>query len=105
MPDMVRLAVYPDVLTEETVDVPITAINMPPDKVLRTFPSKVSVKFTIGASRFRTIKPGQFTVVVDYNEIAANPSDKCTLQLRSVPRSVSKASLEMETVDYLLEQQ
>ena len=105
MPDMVRLAVYPDVLTEETVDVPITAINMPPDKVLRTFPSKVSVKFTIGASLFRTIKPGQFTVVVDYNEIAANPSDKCTLQLRSVPRSVSKASLEMETVDYLLEQQ
>lgn len=105
MPDMVRLAVYPDVLTEETVDVPITAINMPPDKVLRTFPSKVSVKFTIGASLFRTIKPSQFTVVVDYNEIAANPSDKCTLQLRSVPRSVSKASLEMETVDYLLEQQ
>ena len=105
MPDMVRLAVYPDVLTEETVDVPITAINMPSDKVLRTFPSKVSVKFTIGASLFRTIKPSQFTVVVDYNEIAANPSDKCTLQLRSVPRSVSKASLEMETVDYLLEQQ
>ena len=105
MPDMVRLAVYPDVLTEEMVDVPITAINMPPDKVLRTFPSKVSVKFTIGASLFRTIKPSQFTVVVDYNEIAANPSDKCTLQLRSVPRSVSKASLEMETVDYLLEQQ
>ena len=101
MPDMVRLAVYPDVLTEEMVDVPI----MPPDKVLRTFPSKVSVKFTIGASLFRTIKPSQFTVVVDYNEIAANPSDKCTLQLRSVPRSVSKASLEMETVDYLLEQQ
>jgi hypothetical protein len=105
MPDMVRLAVYPDILTEETVDVPITAINMPPDKVLRTFPSKVSVKFTIGASLFRTIKPSQFTVIVDYNEIAANPSDKCTLQLRSVPRSVSKASLEMETVDYLLEQQ
>lgn len=105
MPDMVRLAVYPDVLTEEMVDVPITAINMPPDKVLRTFPSKVSVKFTIGASLFRTIKPSQFTVVVDYNEIADNPSDKCTLQLRSVPRSVSKASLEMETVDYLLEQQ
>lgn len=105
VPSMVRLAVYPDVLTEETVDVPVTAINMPDNMVLRTFPSRVSVRFTVGASLFRTIKPSQFKVVVDYNDLANNPSDKCTLQLRSVPRTVSKARLDIETVDYLLEQQ
>ena len=105
VPPTVRLSVYPDVLTEEAIEVPITAINMPPGMVLRTFPSKVTVRFTIGASLFRTIKPSLFKVVVDYEELAANPSDKCTLQLRSVPRSVSKASLEIERVDYLLEQQ
>ena len=105
VPPTVRLSVYPDVLTEEAIEVPITAINMPPGMVLRTFPSKVTVRFTIGASLFRTIKPNLFKVVVDYEELAANPSDKCTLQLRSVPRSVSKASLEIERVDYLLEQQ
>ena len=105
VPPTVRLSVYPDVLTEEAIEVPITAINMPPGMVLRTFPSKVTVRFTIGASLFRTIKPNLFKVVVDYEELAANPSDKCTLQLRSVPRSVSKASLEMDRVDYLLEQQ
>ena len=105
VPQMVRLAVYPDVLTEESVDVPVTAINMPDNMVLRTFPSKVAVRFTIGASLFRTIKPSQFKVVVDYNDLVNNPSDKCQLQLRSVPRSVSKAHLELETVDYLLEQQ
>ncbi len=105
VPPTVRLSVYPDVLTEETIDVPITAINMPPGMVLRTFPSKVTVRFTIGASLFRTIKPNLFKVVVDYEELAANPSDKCTLLLRSVPRSVSKASLEIDRVDYLLEQQ
>jgi len=105
VPPTVRLSVYPDVLTEEAIEVPITAINMPPGMVLRTFPSKVTVRFTIGASLFRTIKPNLFKVVVDYEELAANPSDKCTLQLRSVPRSVSKASLEIDRVDYLLEQQ
>ena len=105
VPSTVRLSVYPDVLTEEAIEVPITAINMPPGMVLRTFPSKVAVRFTIGASLFRTIKPSLFKVVVDYEELAANPSDKCTLQLRSVPRSVSKASLEIDRVDYLLEQQ
>ena len=105
VPSTVRLSVYPDVLTEEAIEVPITAVNMPPGMVLRTFPSKVTVRFTIGASLFRTIKPNLFKVVVDYEELAANPSDKCTLQLRSVPRSVSKASLEIDRVDYLLEQQ
>ena len=105
VPSTVRLSVYPDVLTEEAIEVPITAINMPPGMVLRTFPSKVTVRFTIGDSLFRTIKPNLFKVVVDYEELAANPSDKCTLQLRSVPRSVSKASLEIDRVDYLLEQQ
>ena len=63
------------------------------------------MRFTIGASQFRTIRPEQFNVVVDYQALAENPSDKCTLQLRSVPSSVSKAKLELDKVDYLLEQQ
>lgn len=105
VPSMVRLAVYPDVLTEETVEVPVTAVNMPANMVLRTFPAKVTVRFTVGASLFRAVKPSQFCVVADYNELSANPSDKCTLHLLGMPHTVSKARLEMETVDYLLEQQ
>ena len=46
-----------------------------------------------------------FKVVVDYNELSQNPSDKCTLQLIGVPHSVSKARLDFQRVDYLLEQQ
>jgi hypothetical protein len=34
VPSTVRLSVYPDVLTEEAIEVPITAINMPPGMVL-----------------------------------------------------------------------
>jgi len=105
VPSSVRLSVYPDVLTEETVEVPVSAINMPEGMVLRTFPARVTVRFTIGASLFRTIRPDQFKVVVDYEELMAHPSDKCTLQLRSVPRTVSKARLDVAKVDYLLEQQ
>lgn len=105
VPSTVRLSVYPDVLTEESIEVPVSAVNMPAGMVLRTFPSRVTVRFTIGASQFRMIRPEQFNVVVDYQTLAENPSDKCTLQLRSVPSSVSKAKLELDKVDYLLEQQ
>lgn len=105
VPNTVKLSVYPDVLTEETVDVPVTAVNMPDGMVLRTFPARVTVRFTIGASLFRSISPDQFKVVVDYDELKEHPSDKCTLQLRGVPRTVSKARLDVTKVDYLLEQQ
>lgn len=105
VPSTVRLSVYPDVLTEESIEVPVSAVNMPAGMVLRTFPSRVTVRFTIGASQFRMIRPEQFNVVVDYQALAENSSDKCTLQLRSVPSSVSKAKLELDKVDYLLEQQ
>ena len=105
VPSTVRLSVYPDVLTEESIEVPVSAVNMPAGMVLRTFPSRVTVRFTIGASQFRMIRPEQFNVVVDYQALAENPSDKCTLQLRSVPSSVSKAKLELDKVDYLLAQQ
>lgn len=66
VPSTVRLSVYPDVLTEESIEVPVSAVNMPVGMVLRTFPSRVTVRFTIGASQFRMIRPEQFNVVVDY---------------------------------------
>jgi hypothetical protein len=105
VPSMVRIGLYPDILTEESVDVPISAVNMPQGKVLRTFPSKVSVRFTVGASMFRMIKPEQFKVIADYNDLTAHPSDKCNIYLRVYPHNVTKAHLDINKVDYLIEQQ
>ena len=78
---------------------------MPEGKVLRTFPSKVRVNFTVGASLFRLINADQFSVVVDYNELIANPSDKCSIILKTSPHSVRNARLQRSQVDYLIEQQ
>lgn len=106
VPDKVRLAFYTDVLTEASIgDIPILGINMPAGKVLRTFPSKVSVKFVTGVSQFRKLSAADFTVVVDYREIAAHPSDKCNLYLKSVPQGISRAALEVNQVDYLIEEE
>ena len=105
VPKEVRIGLYPDILTEETIDVPVKAINMPEGKVLRTFPSKVKVSFIVGASMFRTINADMFSVVVDYNELMEQPSDKCNIYLKSSPQSVRNASLQINQVDYLIEQQ
>ncbi len=105
VPSKVKIIIYPDVMIEESMEVPVTALNMPMGKVLRTFPSRVSVKFTIGASQFRHVHPDMFKVVADYNEIQARPSDKCSLHIRVLPKSVNKASLDISKIDYLIEQQ
>lgn len=105
VPNTVRIGLYPDILTEENIEVPITAINMPEGKVLRTFPQRVTVNFIVGASMFRSISPEQFDVVVDYNEIIDHPSDKCSIHLRETPQGVRNARLKMTQVDYLIEEQ
>ena len=104
VPSEVKVTIYPDILTEETVDVPIAAVNMPSGKVLRTFPSRVKVRFVVGASQFRQIKPDQFRVEADYNDLIARSADKCNLFLRKVPVGVKNARLEVAQVDYLIEQ-
>ena len=101
VPNTVRIGLYPDILTEETIEVPVTAVNMPEGKVLRTFPQRVTVNFIVGAS----ISPDQFAVVVDYNELIEHPSDKCNIHLRQCPQGVRNARLQMTQVDYLIEEQ
>ena len=106
VPRSVTLRFYTDVLTEESIDdVPIQGINMPEGRVLRTFPSKVTVSFVTGVSIFRRIGPEDFKVVVDYEEIKRKPSDKCTLHLRHVPHGVTRAKLSIQEVDYLIEEE
>ena len=105
VPAEVRVTLYPEILTEESLEVPVSAVNVPTGKVLRMFPSRVKVRFVIGANLFRSIRPADFKVVVDYNDIVANPSDKCTLYLRAFPHSITKPRLDITEVDYLVEQQ
>lgn len=104
VPAQVHMGLYPDVLTEENVEVPITAVNMPEGKVLRTFPGKVTVRFVVGAKLFRSVHPDHFRVTADYNDIVDHPA-KCPIRVKMAPRQVKNVRLEIAQVDYLVEQQ
>ena len=104
MPDHIKIRFLTDVLTEERIEgIPIQGINLPEGKVIRTFPSKVAVGFVTGINTYRNLTPKDFTVVVDYNEIKQNPTEKCRVQLKVVPHGISHAKLEINFVDYLIE--
>ena len=112
VPSNIKMTLYPDVLTEESVEVPIEAVNMPDGYVLRTFPLKVRVKFVVGANKLKsmpknietkTLLPTGFKLVADYNNIS-NKEEKCKIYLRSVPNGIRNARPEVSEVDYLIEQ-
>lgn len=104
VPDHIQVSFFTDVLTEERIEgIPIEGINMPAGKVLRTFPAKVCVTFVTGVSVYRNLRPENFTVVADYQEIKQNPSEKCRIYLKDVPAGISRAKLETTMVDYLIE--
>jgi hypothetical protein len=105
VPDMVKVGFYTDVLTDEDIEgVPIQGINMPPGKVLRTFPSRVTVHFVAGASVYKNLTYEDFTVVADYKEMKASPSEKCRIYLKKAPPGISRARLSIDAVDYLIEE-
>jgi len=106
VPDHIRISFFTDVLTEERIsNIPIVGINLPEGKVLRTFPAKTSVSFVAGVSVYRNLKPEDFTIIADYQEIKKNPMEKCHIYLKKVPNGISRARLETNMVDYLVESQ
>ena len=54
---------------------------------------------------FRTIRPDMFKVVVDYNDLIANPSEKCSLKVVAAPHGVRNIHTDIQQVDYLIEEQ
>lgn len=104
VPAQVEVALCPDILTEESVRVPITTTNVPDGIAVRLFPSYVTVRFTVGASDFRSVKAEQFVVEADYNDIATSENAKCPVRLVTAPPTVSHAKTDAVAVDYVIEE-
>ena len=106
VPNLVTVKVYADVSSEGSVEVPVAVVGVPEGKVLRTYPSRVSVKFVTGAKMLKQIDPAQFRVEADYAEIVDNPQQTFLhLRLTEAPQSVKNAKTVISQVDYLLEQE
>ena len=105
VPASVEMFFPVDIYTEKTVEVPLRGVNFPAGKVLRAFPSKVSVTFQVGLSRFNKITESDFHINVSYEELLKLGSDKkYTVKLKSVPKGVNQIRINPEQVDFLIEQ-
>jgi hypothetical protein len=105
VPNRVSICFVTDMLTEADIpDVPIEGINMPEGKVLRTFPSRIRVHIVTGAKNYQMLSADNFRVVADYQEFSKSPSPKCNIKVENLPKGVTRVALEVNQVDYLIEE-
>ncbi|MEG1728966.1 MAG: YbbR-like domain-containing protein [Bacteroidaceae bacterium] len=103
-PSDVKVSLFVDQITEKKVQVPIKWVNFPATKMLRTFPSKVTITFQVGMSMYRRINADNFVIVVNYEELLKNKSNKCRVSLKSVPAGASHVRIHPQEVEYLIEE-
>ncbi len=104
VPELVRMKLPTDIITEKTVEVPLKGAGFPPDKILRTFPAKVTVTFQIGLNRFRDVVPEDFIIEIPYNELLNDTTDRYKVKMKSYPPGISHLRIAPEEIDYLIEQ-
>ncbi|MBS7367245.1 MAG: YbbR-like domain-containing protein [Prevotella sp.] len=102
-PSQVKVKFYADKMIETEIMAPVKAINMPENLLFRPFPARVPIRVVVGKANFQSLNPDDFIVETDYKELPSNPDEKCNLTLRSVPRYVISASLNVKQVEYLVE--
>ena len=105
VPSFTDMEVCVDMFSEKTVEVPITGINFPAGRMLRTFPSKVQVTFQVGLKRFKSVSAADFFIGVTYEDVLRNKDGKLPLSLKSSPAYVSHIRIAPAAVEYLIERQ
>ena len=105
IPSYADVAVYVDMYSEKTVEVPVVGINFPAGKVLRTFPSKVQVTFQVGLRSFKAVHASDFFIGVTYEDVLRAKEDKLYLSVKGYPDNVNHIRINPVSVDYLIEQQ
>ena len=103
-PNQVGIRFCVDRLVEKTVQVPVQQVNFPASKQLRTFPATVSVTFQVGMGLYRKVTSENFVLVVNYEDLLKNKSNKCHLSLKTVPTGVSHVRISPQDVEYIIEE-
>lgn len=104
VPGKVNVTFCVDRLVEKTVNVPVQQVNFPATKQLRTFPATVKVTFQVGMGQYRNVTADNFVLVVNYEDLLRNATNKCHLSLKTVPTGVSHVRLSPEDVEYVIEE-
>ncbi len=107
IPNKVELSIPVDEFTSKEIEVPVTCVNLPNNLNIRFFPSTVKVPFFVGLKRHNEIKPDDFKVIVDYDEIKnlEDPSSSIPVRLITSPDYIRTKLPIPGEVEFVLEKE
>ena len=102
-PSEVQLSIAVSPYVTKEVMVPVEGYMFPYGQILKTFPSKVNVRFRVSLNDFRGVTEDDFKIRVRQTQLNDNTSGKVALSLDEMPENVSDVVIEPSEVDYLIE--
>ena len=101
---VIEVTIPIELITEKTLEIPISKLNFPTNIVLHTFPSTVKVSFSVSVSNFKKVNTEDFSIVMDYNDLKNNVSKKQSIKVECKNPKVSNVSFYPREVEFLLEE-
>lgn len=90
--------------TEASVELPIEVENLPNNLSVKTFPDKVTVKYSVAFNNYEKITPSLFRAIVDYSTIKAG-SNKLKIKLVQLPSEIRSVKIYPEKAEYIIRKQ
>lgn len=99
----VTIPVYP--YTQKSFELPVQGIDFPDTYRLRTFPSRVQVKFNVKSDDYELVSADDFEVGISYLDIYGSDNNSAKVKLLRAPSWVQDVKIVPAAVEYIIEQQ
>ena len=102
-PDTINAEICVDIFTDKIVLVPVQCENVPPNKIMRSFPLKAKIIFLVSSTLYDEITAEDFVLAADYEDVKKG-TDYCKLYVRQQPSNIRNLRISPEAVEYVIEQ-
>ena len=91
-----------DKYTETEIEIPISVESNNPNFVIKTFPSKAKIKFSVTLSKYKTIKQSMFKVTTQTSNIDLLHAEKLDLYIEKFPSFIKNTTINPTEVEFIL---
>ena len=102
-PNKVNVIAPVEFYTEKDIDLSIRVKNLPENIIVKTIPEKLNIKFLVGLSKYKEIRPSDFILSLDYEVLRKSNSNSETVTLDSYPSHIRQPYLKNDKVKWLIE--
>jgi hypothetical protein len=98
----VKVSVKTERYSEFSLWVPVNVNTNVPNLMVKTFPSKVKLTFSMALPDYKNLNDTSFKVIVQLDSLDLLQQNKLILKLIKKPEGVGYTDMNAETVDYIL---